>query len=188
MKNRVSKFGVLLFSAAVLLLSSCKKDDGEHHDEEVITTLRLTFTPVGGGAAVTFQYDDPDGPGGANPTKDEIVLAPNKSYTVVAQFLNKTENPVADLTAEIITEGQSHRIYYTPSAGSNITVSGLSTDTNGLPLGITSTWTTGAAATGTMKVTLRHYAGNPPNKAENDPVNSTKSSTDLEVDFNTRIQ
>lgn len=50
--------------------------------------------------------------------------------------------------------------------------------------GITSTWTTGAVATGTLKVTLRHYGGNPPGKAIGDDVNSPKSSTDIEVTFN----
>jgi hypothetical protein len=67
-------------------------------------------------------------------------------------------------------------------------VSNLNNDGNGVPLGITSTWTTTAVATGTINVTLRHYPGNPPNKAANDPVNSPKSSTDIEVSFNTRIQ
>lgn len=189
MKKELLKFGLLFFSASALLLSSCKKDnDEEENEEEVITTMRLTFVPVGGGAMVSYQFDDPDGPGGANPTKDEIVLQPNRSYNVTLQLLNKTENPVADITTEVAAEAAAHRFYYEPSAGSNITVSGLNNDGNGVPVGITSTWATGAAATGNVRVTLRHYPGNPPNKAANDPVNSSKSSTDIEVDFNTRIQ
>jgi predicted secreted protein len=107
---------------------------------------------------------------------------------VTLQLLNKTANPVADITTEIAAEAASHRFYYEPSAGSNITVNNLNNDAAGVPLGITSTWTTTAAATGTMKITLRHYPGNPPNKATADLVNSSKSSTDIEVTFDTRVQ
>jgi hypothetical protein len=189
MKKQLLNSVLFLFGASALLLTSCKKDDHDHDDEEVITTMRLTFSPTtGGGTPVTFQYDDPDGPGGANPTQEQITLAPNTVYNVSLQLLNKTKNPVADVTTEVQAESQAHRFYYEPSAGSNITVSDLSMDAAGLPLGITSRWTTTAAATGTMKVTLRHYGGNPPNKAANDPVNSSKSSTDIEVNFTTRIQ
>ena len=190
MKRQLLKFSLVVFGASALLLSSCKKDndDGEENEEEVITTAQLTFVPVGGGTTVTYKFDDPDGPGGSDPTKDEIVLAANKTYNVTVQLLNKTVNPAEDITIEVAAEGEVHRFYYTTSNGSNITVSGLNNDAAGIPLGITSTWTTTAAATGTVKVTLRHYAGNPPNKAANDDVHSSKSSTDVEVDFNTKVQ
>lgn len=179
---------LVIFVLLTTAFASCKKDAHEHNDEEVITTLRLTFAPVGGGTNLVYQYDDADGPGGNQPTKEEIVLQPNKSYNVTLQLLNKTVNPAADKTDEIKQEGTSHRFYYEPAAGTNITVSGLDNDANGVALGLSSNWVSGAAATGTIKITLRHYSGNPPGKAANDPVNSTKSSTDLEVLFNTRIQ
>lgn len=188
-KKDLLKFSFLFLGASALLFSSCKKDKAEEeNEEEVITTLQLTFVPVGGGTTVTYKYDDADGPGGANPTKDEIVLQPNKNYNVAVQLLNKTVNPAEDITAEVAAEADAHRFYYEPSGASNITVSNLDNDGNGVPVGINSTWTTGAAATGTIKVTLRHYAGNPPNKAAGDPVNSGKSATDIEVEFATRLQ
>lgn len=188
MKKAFLKFSFLLLGASVLI-SSCKKDnDEEENEEEVITTMQLTFVPVGTGTTVTYKFDDPDGPGGANPTKDEIVLAPNKTYTVTLQLLNKTVNPAEDVTTEVAAEGEAHRFYFQPSGSSNISVSGLNNDAAGIPLGITSTWATGAAATGTVKVTLRHYPGNPSNKAAADDVNSSKSTTDIEVEFNTRLQ
>jgi hypothetical protein len=188
MKRKIS-FAMMAFLASGVLFSSCDKDDVvEANEEEVITTMRLTLTPVGGGSVLTYQFDDPDGPGGANPTKDDIVLAPSKVYNVSVQLLNKTVTPAEDITEEVDEESEAHRFYYEVAAGSNITVNGLDTDTNGVPLGILSTWTTTTAATGKLKVTLRHYPGNPPNKAIADPVNSTKSSTDIEVEFNTRVQ
>lgn len=188
-KRNLLKFSLLFLGASAIFFSSCKKDKAEEeNEEEVITTLQLTFVPVGGGAAVIYKYDDADGPGGANPVKDEIVLQPNKSYNVAVQLLNKTENPAEDITEEVKAEADAHRFYYEPSGASNITVSNLDNDGNGVALGVNSTWTTGAAATGTIRVTLRHYPGNPPNKAAGDAVNSGKSATDIEVDFTTRLQ
>lgn len=187
MKKQFMKIalGLLAFSAVI---TSCKKDDPEPNDEEVITTMILTFAPVGGGATLTYKFDDPDGNGGAAPTQDEIVLAPSKAYNVSVQLLNKTETPPEDVTTEVAAEADAHRLYYEPTAGSNIAVTGLDNDGNGVPLGLTSTWTTGAVATGKLKVTLRHYPNTPPGKAIADPVNSSKSATDIEVDFNTKIQ
>ncbi len=187
MKKRVLNwvFGVLVLTT---IATSCKKDKVEDNEEEVITTMILTFVPVGGGSILTYTYDDADGPGGAAPTQDQIVLAPSKTYGVTVQLLNKTETPVANITTEILSEAEAHRFYYIPTAGSNITVSGFDNDVNGVPLGVTSTWTTGAAATGSINITLRHYPATPPNKEAGDLVNSTKSGTDVEVNFATKIQ
>lgn len=189
MKAQLTK---IVFAAFMVtgLLTACSKDDDivEENEEEVITTMKVTFEPVGGGNTVTFQYKDADGPGGAAPTQDEIVLSPSKSYNVAVQLLNETATPTEDVTEEVEEESDAHRFYFQPSASSNITVANLNNDANGVPVGLTSTWTTGAAATGNMKITLRHYPGNPPGKAADDAVTSTKSGTDIEVTFNTKIQ
>lgn len=189
MKRRLTRIALAIFMVGSLL-TACKKhsEEPEENEEEVITTMKLTFAPVGGGNTVTYQFKDADGPGGAAPVQEEIVLAPSKTYNVTVQLLNETESPAEDITDEVKDESDAHRFYYQPSAGSNITVSNLDNDGNGIPLGINSTWTTGAAANGTIIVTLRHYGGNPPGKAASDLVNSTKSSTDIEVTFTTRIQ
>ena len=188
MKHAFMKWNVLLL-AGTLLFASCDKEDGlEDNEEEVITTLQLTFAPANGTNPLVYKFEDLDGDGGANPVVENIVLAPNTTYNVTVQLLNKTENPAEDITVEVAEEGDAHRFYYQPSAGSNITVSDLNNDADGAPLGITSRWATGNAANGTVMVTLRHYGGNPPNKSANDPVNSPKSSTDIEVTFNTRVQ
>lgn len=177
----------ILFSSA--LITSCKKDAPEEdNEEEVITTMKLTFVPIGGGTTLTYQFKDADGPGGAAPTQDEITLAPSKSYNVTVQLLNETETPAEDITLEVADEADAHRFYYEPTTPSNITVSNLNNDGNGVPLGITSTWATGANATGKVKVTLRHYPNTPPGKAITDLVSSAKSGTDIEVEFATRIQ
>lgn len=188
MKQTIKIFS-LVFLAATITFSSCKKiDEGEGNDEELITTMKLTFTPIGAGVPVTFTFNDADGPGGNPPTQDVIQLANGVSYDVSVQLLNATVTPPEDITTEVEEENTAHRFYYTASAGSLLTVSNLNDDDNGVPLGITSRWVAGAASTGTMKVTLRHYPGTPPDKQISDPVNSPKSGTDIEVNFSYTIQ
>lgn len=188
MKNQFIKIALGIFISSIVI-TSCKKDPVvEPNDEEVITTMQLTFVPSGSGTSLTYKFDDPDGPGGSAPTQDEIVLAPSIAYNVSLQLLNKTKTPAEDITTEIQTESDAHRFYYEPTAGSNITISGLDNDSTGVPLGIKSTWTAGAASSGKIKITLRHYPNTPPGKELGDLVNSSKSASDIEVEFNTKIQ
>ena len=163
----------------------CKKDDkGPENEEELITTLKLTFTEVGGTATSTVTFKDADGPGGNAPTQNEqIILSPNKQYNCTIQVLDESKSPVKDITTEINAEANDHQFYY-EVAGANITVTGLNTDPNGRPLGVTSRWNCGAVSgPGTVKVTLKHKPGA---KGSSDPV--TVGETDIEVSFAARIQ
>ena len=182
------KYILVLVLASTVFLNACKKfEAGENNEEEVITTLNLYFTPVTGGAVLNYSFDDSDGPGGNAPTQSEIVLTPNTVYNVKIELLNKTVSPADTITNEVLEEAEAHRFYYTASAGNNITVTNFDNDANGFPLGINSQWATGNAGTGTMTVTLRHYPGTPPDKQTTDPVNSPKSSTDINIIFSTTV-
>lgn len=184
MKNNLKP--LLVIAALTFAITSCKKDKVEANNNEVLTTVQLNFTPAGGGTALSYKWEDLDGPGGANPVIDMITLAASKTYTVQVLLYDKTKTPVVVTSDEVRKEAVDHRFYFEPAAGSNITVSNLDSDPNGIPLGLMSTWTTGSAATGTMKITLRHYANG--GKAASDLVSSTKSSTDAEVTFSTKVQ
>lgn len=189
MTSNIFRYAILL-AVAGTTFSSCSKNEGteEDNDEEVITTVRLTFVPAGGGTSLTYQYNDADGPGGLSPVQDEIVLAPSKTYSVSIQLLNAVATPAEDITLEVKEESAAHRFYYLAQAGANITIAGMDNDINGVPLGVTSTWTTGAAATGKVQIVLRHYPGNPPGKLATDLVTDSKSGTDVDVSFTTKVQ
>ncbi len=181
MKKKLLRVGAFMIIAATLF-TACKKDPvTETNEEEVITTMVVKLTPQGGGAVLEYTFDDPDGPGGSAPTQQEIVLAPNKKYDTEIILLNKTVNPVDTISNEVEEEAEAHRFYLEPTGGVNLTVDGLSTDDNGLPLGLKSVWTTDAASTGKIQITLRHYPAVPPNKALNDLVSSPKSGTDIDI-------
>ena len=165
MKNMKINLIALGILTASVLFTSCKKNEPvhDHNDEEVITTLKLNFTPNGGGNTLTYQFRDPDGPGGIAPTQDVIVLAPSTIYSVTLELLNESENPVHNLTPEIRAEGTSHRFYYEPSSGSNIVVTPTDTDANGVPVGLSSAWSTGPApSTGTVAITCLLYTSPSP--------------------------
>jgi hypothetical protein len=182
MKRQIILPAVIVVMFA-LVISACKKEKGETNDEELITTMMVTATPQGGGTALEFSFKDLDGPGGNPPTTDNITLAANTTYDVSITLLNENANPDEDITEEVEEENLAHRFYYEITPGVNLTISNLNNDDNGVPLGITSTWTTAAASTGQVTITLRHYPGNPPDKQTPDPVNSPKSSTDIVVQF-----
>lgn len=182
MKTYYSYITSILLSATIMT-SSCSKEKGEHNEEEVITGVVLKFTPVGGGTTTEFSWSDPDGPGGNAPIVSRILLAPNETYDVVVEF----QNDVEDINAEIEEEADAHRVYYNVSNGGTIQISNLDEDPNGVPLGLTSTWTTGTAKDNQqVTITLRHYPNG--GKEIPDPVNSPKSATDLEVVFDADVR
>ena len=186
MKKTIKMLAVAgLISAAV---TSCSKDDTapEVNDNEVITTVRIQAVATDNTKdTLVFNWKDADGDGPGQPVIDPVNLKAGKVYNVHVLLLDETKTPVNNVTTEIEEEGHDHRFYFEPS-GSNITVSDLDKDKNNVTLGLQSKWTTIAtAASGTIKITLRHYPNG--GKAESDLVNSTKSSTDAEVIFSTNI-
>ncbi|WP_051359942.1 hypothetical protein [Adhaeribacter aquaticus] len=181
-KKTFLKSSLLLFLVAGAL-GSCKKDVEEpENEEELITTVTLTMQEVGSANTVTAVFRDPDGEGGNAPTKfDEIVLKPNAVYNTTITLMDESKSLAEDITKEIEEEAHEHQFFYTPAAGLNLTVAYDDKDKNNLPLGLKTKFTTGAASTGKLKVTLKHQPGNKNN-------NITTGETDVEIDFTTKVQ
>lgn len=174
---------LVAFLAFAVFTASCdKEDDVDPNEEELITTLKVSLIEAGTTTPQVFIFKDIDGPGGQAPSIDSIIINANKSYTASLQFLNESVSPADDITLEVSAEAADHQVYYQATtvdlAATNLNIDGL-----GLPLGITSTWTAGAAGKGAMKITLKHKPGT---KAANDPV--TKGETDIEVEFGVRLK
>lgn len=179
--KHIKLFSVVMLAG--LVIASCKKkNEEEENEEELITTVKVTLTPVGGGASATYNWKDVDGAGGNAPTIDQITLAPSTAYNCTLQFLDESKSPVEDITAEIVSEANDHQVYY-EAATVQVGITGLNNDGAGLPLGTTSVWGAGSVSNGTVKITLKHKPGA---KASGDPV--SKGETDVEVTFPTRIQ
>lgn len=186
MKKNVLFSAVLLFF--VLVLNSCKKDPVVDPNEgELITTVRLKLTNTLSSSInpLVYEFKDLDGEGGAAPVKfDDIVLQKNIPYICEVTVLNESVSPADDITKEIKAEANDHQFYFVPSSSNLLTVSNLDTDTQGLPLGLSSFWVTGLnPGTGTVRVVLKHKPGT---KAANDLIN--KGDTDIELNFKLIIQ
>jgi hypothetical protein len=180
--KHIKLFAVVMLGG--LIMAGCKKKNNkEENEEELITTVKLTLTPAGGGSALVYSWKDVDGVGGNAPVIQTVTLASSQMYNCSVQFLNESVTPAEDITPEVVAEGTDHQVYYAASGGANLSINGFNTDASGLPLGTTAGFTTGAASTGFLKITLKHKPGV---KASGDLV--TKGETDVEVDMPVTIQ
>ena len=183
--KKANQILVLTTLLIALLVGSCRrsKEGLTDNEEELVTTLKLTFTPVGGGSASVFIFRDLDGPGGATPDQfDRVVLNANSNYSVNTQFLNETGTPAEDITLEVLEEGDDHQVFYLP-AGVNMTFGSYNPDANSLPIGTNAIVATGSASTGSLRVVLKHKPGS---KQAGDDVNA--GETDVDITFNASIQ
>lgn len=186
MKKNVLFSAVILF--LVVVLNSCKKDPVVDPNEgELITTVRLKLTNTLSSSInpLVYEFKDLDGEGGAAPVKfDDIVLQKNIPYICEVTVLNESVSPAADITKEIKAEANDHQFYFVPSSSNLLSVSNYDTDTQGLPLGLSTFWVSGLnPGTGTVKVVLKHKPGT---KAANDLINI--GETDIELNFKLIIQ
>ncbi|MFK8037131.1 MAG: type 1 periplasmic binding fold superfamily protein [Crocinitomicaceae bacterium] len=190
MKKTNGKFKSSLFVVGIvaLALSSCKKDDDlvkvpppDQNDVELITTMKITFTDAANvQPTVTATFQDLDGPGGDDPDIfEDIILAPNTTYSAEILLLNETETPADTISNEVLEEDDEHLFCFTPS-GANLTIS--RTDSDGTyEVGLLSEWVTGAASSGSTIIVLRHQPDVKDGSC--DPGES-----DIEINFTTKIQ
>jgi len=192
LKQLQKSISTLIILVATLLLFGCGDDPKPTNEEELITTLQVVLTPTGGGTNVTLEFFDEDGDGAFVPEYSytpstgsgaslAAVLEANKTYTAAITLLNESENPAENITLEIEEEAADHIFCFT-IAGANLSVSNRNLDENDLPVGLTSTWTAGAANTGTINIKLRHQPG-----TKNGDCPGT-GDTDIDVTFNVAIQ
>ena len=174
------------YALLTLAMLGCSDDDTTPeiiNEDELITTVILTLTPDSGDQVVLTTIDlDGDGP-------DEPVttvvgnFSENTQYQGAVQFLNETEDPAEDITQEVIEEADEHQVFYTTTDGLNIQTTYEDQDSQGNPLGVQITLSTGAASEGSLTVTLRHEPVKP-----NDGLESAGGETDISTSFDVSIQ
>lgn len=186
---RFNAFNLAVGATALLALAACDDDPTgiDANEQELITQVELTLTPTSGGAAVTTRITDPDGLGPQPPQAQDVALdlTPGETYDGTVRFLDASDpSDVEDITVEVRTEDDEHRVFYFVEdiAGVDVPVASLDTDGNGAPLGLTFQVVVdaGAAGDGTLRVVLNHYDAEPKGDGL---TQSTETDADVSFDF-----
>lgn len=200
LKKTIIQYSIACIAIA-LLLSACEADDPVREDvPEMITKVSMAFTPNGGGPVIIATATDPDGDGIQDLEIDgEIILESDTEYVLEIELINGLAQPGTaeyDVTDEVSEEGAEHMFFFAwtgnlfsdPEGDGNVddradAVNYEDEDVEGNPLGLRTTWTTGAAASGDLRVILKHQ---PDLKSATSDVNT--GETDLDIAFPVVIQ
>jgi hypothetical protein len=179
----------------------CDDNNPEKEDTpELITKVTLTFTPQGGGdpVIVTATDDDLDGPNDIE-VDGTIILSKETTYILTILLTNELAEPSGNdynISDEIEEEGDEHMFFFAwtegifsnPAGNGNIDnrsdavryEGGTNAlDEDGLPLGLTTTWTTAnVTSSGEFQIILKHQPGSKTNTS-----GVTTGETDLDITF-----
>jgi hypothetical protein len=180
--KKQTKLLMMLSLSSILAFQACKPDDPEPVNEsELITSVVLNFTDSATQQVLTFNFRDPDGAGGNNPTVfDTLQLKSNSTYYVSTLLLDESKSPVDTISNEVEEEGDEHQFFYTAQNGIAVTVDYQDQDANGDPIGLATKWKTGGNGFGSVLVVLKHQPGEKNGSA-------ATGETDVEVAFPTSL-
>ncbi|MEO7992130.1 MAG: hypothetical protein ABI663_21440 [Chryseolinea sp.] len=200
--RKIKQVGSILVMISLAAITGCNNEDPAKQDvPEFISSVKLIFTPVGGGTTISATATDPDGLGSGSITIDHpINLVKNASYTLTFEILNNLAaptDPEYNIGNEIEEEADEHQFFFawTNNVFSNPTGNGNidnrsdplnynDEDANGLPIGLVTSWTaTDVASAGTFKVLLKHQ----PNLKSN-TTSSTDGETDIDLTFDITVE
>jgi len=188
MKN-LKLLAFIAFTA--ITVTSCSDDDTSSapvNEEEVITTVTATFTPAGGGTAITVTSRDLDGDGPDAPVVTASGnFAAGTTYSGAVTFLNELATPADNITAEILEEGEDHQIFFQQNGLGTFTYT--DTDANNHPIGLGFRYVANnAPATGSLIVTLRHLPNKSATGVAGGNIANAGGGTDAEVVFPVVVQ
>lgn len=176
------------FPFLMLLLFSCEKKDPElTNEEELITTLIYRLTPENGGNAVEFKFQDLDGEGGISPVVSAAVLMANSVYNGELILINESVTPAESISEEVLEEAEEHQFFYNYNSN-NLSISYNDKDANMNPVGLKTKLTTKSPSSSTLKITLKHQPNKNAMGVSDGQIQNAGGETDIEVEFNVKIQ
>jgi hypothetical protein len=180
----ISNIALSVITAFSFTMTSCQKDETDNpapvNPSELITTVHLILSDSAGSSVIdTVSFIDIDGPGGASPVIDSLIIQSGVTYQLRLLLLDESKNPVLDISEEIAEESDYHLFVFTSAQAQTTTID---TDVNGNPLGLLNLLSAPAAGLGSYRVQLRHF-DTPALKT----ANSQDYETDIEIDFGLRV-
>jgi hypothetical protein len=186
-KEKMKILKIWLLALPIMFFVACNDDDPEiENEEEVITTMTLTLTKADGSSKV-FSFQDLDGEGGNEPVITTEPLEANTEYSVQIELLNETETPSENITEEIEEEDDEHQFFYQVDIV-NMNVFYEDMDDDGNPIGLSTTFRTISAGTGTLTVILRHEPDKFAEGVADGLIANAGGETDIEVEFDLVIE
>lgn len=178
----------LLFSLLILTLAGCEKDDDPGptpipvNESELITTVLLEFTDPELSESFELRWRDLDGDGGNAPVITTVPLPAARAFNLSVRLLNESVSPAEEHTAEIQSEANEHQFFFDVQSA-DLNISYADQDGNGKPLGLLNLAISGAASTGSLKVTLRHEPDKAAVGVSDGDISNAGGDTDIEVVF-----
>jgi hypothetical protein len=179
----------LLVSMLSVVLASCGDSVTDPAGEtEVISRVTLTLSPVGSSSFAPSAYiEDADGNGPNAPSAQvgTLSMPVGTTFNGTVRFENRLVNPIENITDEVRTEGNEHRVFYTVTGG-GVTVNTTDLDSGGRPLGLTFTAVAPTGTTAgprTVRVLLCHYD----NVTKPATAASCTAETDIDVSFTVTV-
>lgn len=184
----MNKLSAIMLSAVLMItFTACDNDPEIPNEGELITDVVLTLTPAAGGDAIVFTYIDDDGDGGDDPVVTVSDLAANTTYNGVITLAGLEGGMKADITEEIEEEDEEHQFFFSSSL-SDLIIAYADMDADGNPVGLSITVETGAAASGTMTVTLRHEPAKDAAGVAEGEITNAGGETDIEAIFDITVR
>lgn len=150
-------FFVALF--CLTLAASCSDDDSPApvNPEEVITDVNITFTNTANSNTVTLRAVSPDGEVAPTLTVIGGNFEAGATYDVTLTITDEVNDE--NILEEVVEEKDEHFfVYATTTSFTMVRAANDEVRTDGESLGLNTTWTAGAAGTGTITVQLVHEA------------------------------
>lgn len=177
----------VVLSCLTLFLVSCNDDEPQPEEvPELITKTVLIFKPTEGGTSVVVEANDPDGEGPQDLEPSSVIaLDAATTYTLTIDFYNTLVDEGEEgynITEEVKEEGDEHQLFFVwnPTALIDGELVYNDEDDNGLPIGLSTSFSTGSAAqNGSLRVVLKHQPGI---KSANSGINDGESDVDVAFD------
>jgi len=190
---------VLLASALIFTACDSNEPDENAGEQEVISDVIISFDDPNTNASPDVTAAAEFNSGGELQSTETITLDNGITYSVFVELENRFADTAEerDITAEIAEEDEEHQFFYrledaesggSPLAGI-LNITGLDTDGNGDPLGLSFNAETVSATQSTayLRVKLRHYEDEAvlPEDKQNDTIDAPEEPEVVEndVDF-----
>lgn len=177
-------------------LTACKKDKEETpkpqpvpvNEEELITTLILTFTDAATpGNVYELRFTDQDGDNGMAPEITGDTLPAGTTLQLAVRVLDESGATPEEITDEILLEDEEHQFFFQVT-DADLQIAYADADADGQPVGLSNVATTGAASTGSLRVTLIHEPVKTAAGVSAGLIDNAGGETDIEVTLPVVIQ